>query len=180
MSHQVKPVTFVTVFWNRGQEIDGGFLSLTRVKNRTVYKPLNFLLVQKKLSLVLGKKWTFLLYTVSFSRSLRIVSTGQKRPIIKITKMTNYLTWVNVIIEIIFSLAFMQITIAYGFSPWRGRIYEILESKDLWNDLLNDLVIPTLPISPPKRLVFSRFFEVFRGFLRILKFLKCLVGFKDR
>ena len=58
----------------------------------------------------------------------------------------------------------MQITIAYGFSPWRGQIYEMLESKDLWNDLFNDLVIPTMPTSPPNRLVFSRFLGVFRGF----------------
>ena len=100
---------------------------------------------------------------MSFSKSLRIVSRGQKIPIIEFTQMTNYLTWVNHWDHFSF-LAFVQITTVYGFSPWRGQIFEIFESKGPWYDLMNDLVNPTLPISSPNRLVFLRFFEVFWGF----------------
>ena len=47
-------------------------------------------------------------------------------------------------------LAFAQITTGYGFSPWRGQIFEIFETKGPWNDLLNDLMNST----SPNRLVF--------------------------
>ena len=47
-------------------------------------------------------------------------------------------------------LAVAQITTGYGFSPWRGQIFEIFETKGPWNDLLNDLMNST----SPNRLVF--------------------------
>ena len=89
--------------------------------------------------------------------------------------MTNYLTWVNHWDHFSF-LAFVQITTVYGFSPWRGQIFEIFESKGPWYDLMgdydlmDDLMNPTLPISSPNRLVFLRFLEL----------LNCFVGFRDR
>ena len=108
MSLQVKPVTFVTdqCLLKQRSGKTGVCFSLTRVKMRTVpqssnlYKPLNFLSAQKTDSNEPSYfiRWAFQGRYESFK--------GQKRPIIEITQMTNYLTWVNVIIEINESMNF--------------------------------------------------------------------------